>query len=79
MTCLQPVEPLLFNLTAVPDAAKVATDDEVIVFGQAPLLAECHRAEPAEITVGVTGHKNCHLFSPSLFIVILARAPHWSL
>ena len=30
----------------------------VIVFGQAPLLAECRRAEPAEITVGVTGHKN---------------------
>ena len=32
----------MFNLTAIPDAAKVATDDEVIVFGQAPLLAECH-------------------------------------
>ena len=44
----------MFNVAAIPDAAKVATDDEVIVFGQAPLLAECHRAEPAEITVGVT-------------------------
>lgn len=31
----------------------IATDDEVIVFGQAPLLAEYHRAEPAEITVRI--------------------------
>ena len=46
-----------------------------MVFAQAPLLTECRRAEPTKITVGV-GHKKCHLFSPFLFIVILARAPH---
>ena len=49
-----------------------------IVFAQVALLTECRRAEPTKIPVGV-GHKNCHLFSPFLFIVILARAPHRSL
>ena len=51
---LQPVQPLLLRIAAIPDTAEVSTDDEVILFGQVTLLMECCRQEPAEITVRIT-------------------------
>jgi hypothetical protein len=61
---LQPVQPLLLRIAAIPDTAEVSTKDEVILFGQVTLLMECCRQEPAEITVRITGYKNGHFFSP---------------
>lgn len=40
---LQPVQPLLLRIAAIPDTAEVSTDDEVILFGQVTLLMECCR------------------------------------
>lgn len=51
---LQPVQPLLLRIAAIPDTAEVSTDDEAILFGQVTLLMECCRQEPAEITVRIT-------------------------
>ena len=51
---LQPVQPPMLCIAAIPDAAEVSTDDEVILFGQVTLLMECRRQEPAEITVRIT-------------------------
>ena len=70
-----PQDGLDFAHAVVSAVSEQAT--ATIVFAQVALLTECRRAEPTKITVGV-GHKNCHLFSPFLFIVILVRAPHWS-
>ncbi len=40
---LQPVQPLLLRIAAIPDTAEVSTKDEVILFGQVTLLMECCR------------------------------------
>lgn len=50
----QPVQPSLLCIAAIPDAAKIPADDEVILFGQVTLLMEGRRLEPIEITVGIT-------------------------
>ena len=72
---LQPIQPSLLRITAIPDAAKVPADDETIVFRQVTLLMEGRRLEPAEITVRITSYKNCHFLSPFLFIPLPVRAP----
>ena len=51
---LHPIQPSLLCIAAIPDAAKVPADDEVILFGQVTLLMEGRRLEPAEITVRIT-------------------------
>lgn len=73
---LQPIQPSLLRIAAIPDAAEVSTDDEVILFGQFTLFGEGHRMEPTEIAVRITGYKDCHFFSPFPFILLPVRALH---
>lgn len=47
----QPVQPLLFGIAAIPDAAEVAANDQVICFRQLHLLIKGRGAKSAEITM----------------------------
>ena len=50
----QPIQPLLLRIAAIPDAAEVPTDDDVILLGQVTLFGEGRRMEPTEIAVRIT-------------------------
>ena len=55
---LQPVKLRIVTLVAVPDAAKVATDDHVVVFGHLRLLQKVLRLESENVSVKVAGCVN---------------------
>ena len=61
---LQPIQPPLLRIAAIPDTAEVSTDDEVILFGQVTLFGEGRRMEPTEIAVRITVIKIAILFLP---------------
>ena len=50
----QPIQPLLLRIAAIPDAAEVPADDDVILLGQVTLFGEGRRMEPTEIAVRIT-------------------------
>lgn len=51
----QPVQAALVFLSTIPDAAEVAADDHVVLYGHAGLLREVFRLKALKITVGITG------------------------
>ena len=59
----QPIQPLLLRIAAIPDAAEVPADDDVILLGQVTLFGEGRRMEPTEIAVRITSYKDRHFFS----------------